>query len=355
MTQPIHRWWLRPDRFEWFSDYLDDRGLQPLVRLTAAGGTVLFGAVAAAMSFSPSGPRSPWQQSVSVAVVVTASLLVVIWAYGWPTRFRSRLYFVGANACVAAACIAQSDRLAGLTGCYTFVVLGAYAALMHCAKSTALNVLIAVAVGAVLAWRAAEQTGDVVLPACEFAVLAVLSVAVPLGLNAMLGVMSRDILRSDRDALTGLLNRRGLRREARRLMARRARDGGCLGVTMIDLDDFKGLNDRRGHGVGDAALVEVGRTLRDRAGPAAVVARIGGEAFVIVDVYGDGAGPPGEEIRGAIAMVPQGVTASVGSASAALPAGTAGHPALLEELIAAADHAMYAAKRAGGNRHRRWV
>src|SRR6185312_6028120 len=106
-----------------------------------------------------------------------------------------------ATASIAAACVSQSDPLAGLTGCYAFVVLGAYIALMHCAKATSYNFVVGLGVAAILGWRVANSGGDIVLAVCEMAMLALFSVGAPVGLQIMLHFMADDILRSDRDAL----------------------------------------------------------------------------------------------------------------------------------------------------------
>jgi diguanylate cyclase (GGDEF)-like protein len=76
------------------------------------------------------------------------------------------------------------------------------------------------------------------------------------------------------DALTGVLNRRGLNSHLAE------RDGGTL--LYVDLDNFKEVNDRFGHATGDTVLVDVSQLLREHAGASATIARIGGDEFVVV-------------------------------------------------------------------------
>jgi diguanylate cyclase (GGDEF)-like protein/PAS domain S-box-containing protein len=82
------------------------------------------------------------------------------------------------------------------------------------------------------------------------------------------------------DALTGVANRGALFEALRELLDARA--GGPTGVLFCDLDDFKAVNDRHGHRAGDRVLVEVANRLRDAVGPQDVVARIGGDEFVVL-------------------------------------------------------------------------
>ena len=65
------------------------------------------------------------------------------------------------------------------------------------------------------------------------------------------------------DALTGLLNRRGMLDRIEMERNRLAREGGKLGVMIIDIDHFKRINDSDGHDLGDRALVAVARTIRE--------------------------------------------------------------------------------------------
>src|SRR5258708_6552602 len=84
------------------------------------------------------------------------------------------------------------------------------------------------------------------------------------------------------DELTGLLNRRGFLAQLERAIAT-ARRGGPHGVLMIcDLDDFKGINDRHGHLVGDDALCQAGELLAQHVRRADIVARLGGDEFAIL-------------------------------------------------------------------------
>jgi diguanylate cyclase len=84
------------------------------------------------------------------------------------------------------------------------------------------------------------------------------------------------------DQLTELLNRRGLDRQFDIEISRAQRSGEPLCVCLLDIDDFKRINDTHGHQVGDQALVHLAQVLRQAVRPFDVVARFGGEEFVIL-------------------------------------------------------------------------
>lgn len=116
---------------------------------------------------------------------------------------------------------------------------------------------------------------------------------------------------------------------------------------LIDLDDFKVINDTQGHAMGDTVLIEAARRMRSLATPSDVVLRLGGDEFLML--LGDEHAPEtiqslAHALQTALAQ-PYGaltkLSASIGVAVADDPA----HPPPLETLIAQADHAMYRAKR----------
>jgi diguanylate cyclase (GGDEF)-like protein len=87
---------------------------------------------------------------------------------------------------------------------------------------------------------------------------------------------------SERDPLTGVLNRRGLSRALEREAARRIRYGGDLSVLLADVDHFKAINDTYGHAAGDEVLKAVARTIAEASREADSVARYGGDEFLVL-------------------------------------------------------------------------
>ncbi len=160
---------------------------------------------------------------------------------------------------------------------------------------------------------------------------------------------------SQRDKLTGLYNRARLDAHVVDEFALAHRSGKPLSVIMADVDHFKRVNDTHGHAAGDRVLIAVSEALRGRLRPRDMVARYGGEEFVLVLPETDAAGSAvvAERIRknieatrhnlaGAASLE---VTMSFGCATLGPAAfGTSG------DLLAAADQALYAAKRGGRNR-----
>jgi diguanylate cyclase (GGDEF)-like protein/PAS domain S-box-containing protein len=149
------------------------------------------------------------------------------------------------------------------------------------------------------------------------------------------------------DALTGLLNRRGFACRARDMLADAGRQECSVSLLYLDLDGFKQLNDAFGHAAGDACLVDVGQLLKDQACPGDIVARIGGDEFLLLATEWDHqpVSDSAEAIRLALATYGMGISGSFGIVTTDLP-----DPADLDRLIACADDAMRSAKRAGKNR-----
>ena len=87
---------------------------------------------------------------------------------------------------------------------------------------------------------------------------------------------------ANEDLLTGLLNRRGFERELQRAFAFVRRYGTSLALLYCDLDGFKPINDTHGHGVGDVVLKQVVKLICSKVRASDVVARVGGDEFVIL-------------------------------------------------------------------------
>jgi two-component system cell cycle response regulator len=148
------------------------------------------------------------------------------------------------------------------------------------------------------------------------------------------------------DPLTRLHNRRFLFSQLRALVSGARRHGRPLSVAIVDLDGFKGVNDRRGHAVGDGLLVAVADALRSGLRAEDAVGRLGGEEFLALlpDTGPSAAVRTAERLRASVAAAdgPEPVTASVGWA-------TLEDDEDADDLVRRADDALYEAKAAGRN------
>jgi diguanylate cyclase (GGDEF)-like protein len=150
------------------------------------------------------------------------------------------------------------------------------------------------------------------------------------------------------DALTGLLNRRGFDERAHLELARARREDASIAIVAFDIDYFKRVNDEWGHETGDRVLERVAGLLADSSREIDVVARFGGEEFVVL--------LPGEDAEGGREFAER-ARRVIAHDAAPLPnvrlsAGVAAAvaPALLDDLVQRADTALYKAKRSGRDR-----
>ncbi|MFD5829220.1 diguanylate cyclase [Lentzea sp. NPDC060358] len=156
-----------------------------------------------------------------------------------------------------------------------------------------------------------------------------------------------------RDPLTGLANRLGLERAAQALLESTAARGRVPWLVLVDVDWFKNVNDDAGHATGDAALREIAALLRRECRADDLVARWAGDEFVVL--LGD-TGPNmdvGPNVAERIRAAVDGHDWTVVLGAVRRPTvsiGVAAGPAKLDQLFAAADMALYRAKRHGRNR-----
>jgi diguanylate cyclase (GGDEF)-like protein len=305
--------------------------------------------VALATIWSPTGPQSAVPLACTLTAAVGAAGGALLWATRWPSRTAAIRFVMAATASIALIALAQHHTVVAVLTCTAFAATASYIALFHTAPILAAHFAVASTVGGFEASRMASKY-NIVAGVSAYLLSLLLTLVVPFGVQVVVHVLGADAVRAESDQLTELLTRRAFRRRARARLVQSRDQLAHFVVTMIDLDQFKQLNDNYGHRTGDDALVSVARALRDTTDDTAVIGRSGGEEFVIADIWHpDEVGPRAQQLCDVIAALPFGITASVGTAGI--------HPAhrdgdsvdLLAALIVAADAAMYVAKRRGGN------
>ena len=182
---------------------------------------------------------------------------------------------------------------------------------------------------------------------------------VTLGFHAML--LSLVLLRliadlrrmSRHDSLTGLLNRRALEEELLLQVQRSLRGGVPFSALMLDVDHFKRINDRLGHGVGDMALKHLAQLMRTQLRSMDTLGRIGGEEFLMVlpNLNADAALQAAERLRAVISNTPLACAGEQLALSVSIGvAQWEGHPEDTSRLLMRADAALYQAKKDGRDR-----
>ena len=341
---------VQTEHYDWFSGYLHTRGLTGPVRAAMAVIAASLALCLIALLSSADGPRGTVPSVMTWTAFGGGIAGVILWSARWPTHRQSVGFFLVTTASIALGCLAHPAPMASLVGCIAFATSGAYVAFFHNIGYVCVNFLVAAGVASFAAARLASE-GHLALAGVDLFLVLQVNVALPLAILVLIRALGADLVRADLDPLTGVCNRRAFQHQTQGLAMARTGTGMSLLMAVIDLDDFKALNDRDGHSAGDRALVAVAHALQASAGATAVIARSGGEEFIVADTSNTGDPEPlAHRICTAIAELPVGITASVGTASAPLDGVPDGnYLPLVDYLVATADEAMYQAKRSGGN------
>lgn len=286
---------------------------------------------------------------VASAVIFTVGM-TAFWLTRWPTRWQSEVTVIAGTVLIAVWSLTQPTATAAAVACMATAVTGGYIAFFHSAKLLLFNFLVALGIAVSGSLRLAHDS-DAGTAVAAFWLIWFLNLSVPLSIRGMSRAMGSYAVRSEADPLTKLLNRRAFIDAINRQLAALPSEDLNLTLLMVDLDDFKRVNDTHGHPAGDRVLLAVADLLRRHSPPTADICRAGGEEFLIamITTRPFDVAPLAARLCAAVAELPLDVTASIGTTSATLSA-LDGSASVVEQLIAAADRGMYLAKRNGGNR-----
>ena len=321
-------------------------------------GALLFAGGAALTALATVLPHSPELQEAGFLVLAGAQVVLAALVVALVPRLASRRWVPGAVVVAAIAGVSMAvylngERLGGAPGFNEFFYVwpAFYFGYFFGRRGVAASlVLMAAAYGAVvvtIGGEFAEQFTRWIVTLSVVAGAAVALHALRRNIDGLLAQL-RDTARTD--SLTGLLNRRGFDERLGLELDRSRRTGEPLALVLGDLDHFKSLNDRFGHGAGDTALVCVGQTLTAGCRAIDTVARIGGEEFAVLIPGSDAGGArlAAERLRKSVSGIVDGdgrpLTISFGVVD--LP----GQGETVGELLYAADRALYRAKSLGRDR-----
>jgi len=157
---------------------------------------------------------------------------------------------------------------------------------------------------------------------------------------------------ADTDSLSGLPNRRAFQKTLSQFVARAERNHSVFSVAVIDIDNFKRINDSYGHACGDDVIKHVAKMMQEYSRLSDFVARIGGEEFVVLmsDIPIEGAMRLAERVRRAVDTYP--CLSEQGEIKVSVSIGIAQWRDAMKDrsLFEAADKALYEAKQTGRNR-----
>lgn len=350
----LSRWWSDRTDYTWLPRFLDTRGLTVPGRKLVAVWCFLFALIAATMQLSRFGSDTALARSIFALGTISGAYAGYRWARNesWPTWRQSVAFVVWADLWLAVTLFfAVRTAFVGTIGCILFIMIGFYAAIVHSPRVAISHIGWALAVCTTLAAMAmSEPVNDDWVVVNLYLMVAGVVFSTAWILQIVWLRLTDDARNAHRDYLTATLNRRGLQDEAQHLL--RSDRTQALIALLIDVDSFKNLNDTHGHVAGDDALTAVADRLIAAAGPDAVVARIGGDEFVVLRGVDRGdIEQVATEIHSAVSSDsdPYPVSASTG-VSVYLSPETDLPDRAVNELIEHADNAMYRAKKRGGDR-----
>ncbi|CAN5355070.1 GGDEF domain-containing protein [soil metagenome] len=350
----VRQWWTAPVDYVAQVEYFTKRTMSGAVQVMIGLGTGLNAVTSLVILLPFAG--SP----ISHVVVAALAALQFFWAWRWccrpwPTRVMSLAFVVSADIVIGVMAALDGNWLLGLFSFNAFAMLSVYLMFFDGPKVLAGHAVWIVLATTAFAVRvsAISRFDRIAFITCTLGVV-VPVVTTALGVQLAIWAMRNDANEAVTDPLTGLLNRRGLHLHIGDLLGDSTVDTE-VAVMVLDLDSFKDINDSFGHTVGDHVLTRCARRIKSAVRGSALVARVGGEEFVVVDVVEPGSDVQRDfdRVRVAIgAPAEPAVTASAGVTTVALAglAGPGGDPAaLLDAIIERADRAMFVAKRDGGN------
>lgn len=342
------QWWREGDDYVWRIEFLRSRGLLMVLRQLIAAIGATMGALAVVNAYAPPGVDDSLVRIGWVAVAVGSFGWAARWAFRpWPTARTSAALVVFVDVIMTMSALLFGDPNLAMSGIPILLCAGGYVVFFHGPRLHVAHIAwCTVSVVGIATWMALAAPEFGLHLAVSRAVIALLvTVCILPGLQFGFWLLQDSSMQSLTDPLTDLTNRRGLEVAVKRLNVSAATDVQ-LSVLLIDVDGFKAVNDTRGHAVGDEVLIRTARRIRENVRSSAVVARWGGEEFLVVDrMATDQAAGIAERIRAAVcATGDPTVTVSIGVAT--------GRPSKsdLREVIEAADAAMYDAKAIGGDR-----
>lgn len=354
MDPLLHTWPVSSSVMVWGSK--TGRGtVLRLAHLTIGFCSLNFSLVAYLFFFSTEGPEGPFARAWLVGVATINLIPTFLWFAGRIKGGRAlKLYGLWADIGTASTVIAYSSPNTALFGAVLFVATGAYFTYFldyrwltfHLAFTTTFVIALTV-----LGLTNNEYSATSVIARTDIVLCAVIFIPATIQLSWR-QLLSR-ATGSKVDALTGLLNRRGLWEMSEHIWSVASVNRVDIAVAVVDIDKFKAVNDTFGHEVGDAVIIRTGTRLQAHVNGFGYAARTGGEEFTVVMIgtpYG---------LRKRIATLPKAVVSTSDSPLSTVSVGAATLPFIphqeefdyneFSRAIIAADHLMYEAKAAGGN------
>jgi two-component system, cell cycle response regulator len=333
-----------------------------LIRMSIAAMIPVFGLIAVVMLFSDEGPSGTVSRVVVIAVAAStvpaavvmarANLTPIWWARTPRTLGVDQLFVAYGDIGVSIVLFTFSQPETALFGSLLFAIMSAWVAHFCSPTVRTFHIVLTttvILVLTVLTWRTGSYTASSVIARCLVAIAVVNGTVLLQGMFAF-GVreaIRTTLVRAHQDPLTSLWNRRGFTYWA---TATVQAGQGPVGVLVVDIDDYKSINDTHGHRIGDDVLELAARRLETAIGDRGVLARIGGDEFAIaaelpVPQLIALAEAARNGVHRAEDAVP--VTASIGVALTSRPGCV---DRVMSTMLDAADVALYEAKAAGRNR-----
>ena len=357
IVNSFRQWWSLSVDYGWNVAYARSQRALSITRILIGVFCWLYGTAAViAMTIPGLGDSTLGRWALWFTVITTVPVGAAWLIGGWPSRQMSIAFVLYADIVLAAVLLSTDLPSIALPMAALFTVMGSYVVGFHGPKLFTTHHVFALVTTVALYVSAVTGDPEQRLQANLYLTMLILVMfSAPLICHSFLMLLRRDATGAFYDPLTGMQNRRGFDAAIGNLDFRSGSDTSVTAL-VIDIDNFKAVNDKYGHEHGDAVIRTTATRILEVFPAPAITVRLGGEEFAVVCVAGlDSVIERSELLR--IRLCDRTdrspLTASLGIAEAKIEARDV--VADINELLSCADKAMYQAKRLGGDRVAHYV